>query len=184
MNRSPEQPHLSYDEALSALNDLYDEVEAEIHACAPICEISGRCCRFREYGHDLFVSILERDHWLRSGEPAVAANDWRPGENCPWQSPTGLCTARKGRPLGCRVYFCDPKFAEAMPEITERAITRLKRITLQAGLPWDYRPAHRHLAETEKSWRPPAHARNSSEDFVGTTDEVRSTERRPVEGGS
>ena len=34
------------------------------------------------------------------------------GATCPWQDSRGHCTAREARPLGCRVYYCDPAFEE------------------------------------------------------------------------
>ena len=37
------------------------------------------------------------------------------GETCPWQDERGRCTAREARPLGCRVYFCDPAYEGAAP---------------------------------------------------------------------
>jgi len=154
MNVEPESERMiSLEDALRDLGALYARVEAEIARHAPVCELSGRCCRFREFGHDLFVSGLEREYWFRSGEPAISADRWKPGENCPWQSETGRCHARLGRPLGCRVYFCDPSFGPFMPDVMEPAISAIKRITRQAGMEWDYRPAHEHLAVTERIWR-------------------------------
>lgn len=38
---------------------LYADVQSEIDARRPICSVSGRCCRFEEYGHRLFVTTLE-----------------------------------------------------------------------------------------------------------------------------
>ena len=46
-------------ELLSELRTLYDELGLEVSRLGPVCELSGRCCRFREYGHSLFVSTLE-----------------------------------------------------------------------------------------------------------------------------
>jgi len=184
MNDLRSDPNLKVDDALAALNDLYAQVDSEIASLAPVCQLSARCCRFREYGHDLFVSRLELEAWLRSGETAVSADSWRPGENCPWQSASGLCEARLGRPLGCRVYFCDPNFAEAMPEITEKAIAQIKRITTQAGMQWDYRPAHRHLSETERMWRTPLSARMAGKDVASTSGDVLSSREHSEEDAS
>lgn len=184
MNASHSMNALTFEEAMSALGVLYEEVDAEIAGHAPVCQLSARCCRFREYGHDLFVSGLEREYWLRAGEAAVAADEWRPGENCPWQSSSGLCHARKGRPLGCRVYYCDPAFEPVMPEITEAAISRIKRITGQAGMAWDYRPAHEHLKAVESVWRIPSTVRLAGEGAAMTTGDASALGDLPVEGDS
>ena len=45
--------------ARSELRALYEQLDAEVAALGPVCQLSGRCCRFKEYGHTLFVSIPE-----------------------------------------------------------------------------------------------------------------------------
>ena len=35
------------------------ELDREVAGIGPVCELSGRCCRFEEYGHTLFVSTAE-----------------------------------------------------------------------------------------------------------------------------
>lgn len=135
-----EQP--SYFDELAA---LYAELDEAVALRAPVCLVSGRCCRFREYGHTLFLSAAEFGY-LRARAPAPT----RPldeGETCPWQDAAGRCTAREARPLGCRVYFCDPQFEGAAPELSERFIARLKQLVATHGVPWDYAPLHRHLHE-------------------------------------
>ena len=127
------------------LRALYGELDAEVARLAPICLISGRCCRFREYGHTLFVSAPEVQYLLsRASEPTRPLDA---GETCPWQDDRGRCTAREARPLGCRVYFCDPAYQDAAPPLSERFIARLKRLAERHGLPWNYAPLHRHLHE-------------------------------------
>jgi hypothetical protein len=71
------------------------------------------------------------------------------GETCPWQDLDGRCTAREGRPLGCRVYYCDPSYEPHAFELSERYITRLKELTVSNGLPWNYAPLHRHLEQQQ-----------------------------------
>jgi hypothetical protein len=127
------------------LRALYDQVEAEVARLGPVCQLSGRCCRFREYGHTLFVSALEIE-FLLGGAPK-ASRPLDQGETCPWQDAQGRCTARGARPLGCRVYYCDPNYQAAAPELSERFIARLKQMADRHGLPWNYAPLHRHLHE-------------------------------------
>ncbi len=125
----------------NALPVLYASLDAEVAALAPVCEVSGRCCRFKEYDHTLFLSRPEAELLLERGLPEGAVvND----ESCPFQI-RGLCTARERRPLGCRVYFCDPNYAGQGERLTEEYLARLKRLHDESGVPWDYRPLEQHL---------------------------------------
>lgn len=122
---------------------LYDDLAAEIAAAAPVCDLSGRCCRFKEYGHTLFISRPEAELLLEQGLPPGSTVD---EAGCPFQI-GGLCTARERRPLGCRVYFCDPRYAGKGEALTERYLARLKQMHEATGTPWEYRPLHRILEE-------------------------------------
>jgi hypothetical protein len=107
--------------------------------------LSGRCCRFREHGHTLFVSAPEIQFFLAGApEPSRPLDQ---GDTCPWQDQIGRCTARASRPLGCRIYFCDPDYQIAAHELSERFLTRVKRLADIYELTWDYAPLHQHLRE-------------------------------------
>lgn len=120
---------------------LYADAEREIAAAGPVCLMSGRCCRFEEYGHTLFVSNLEAD-LLLSHAPAFA----RPvsEESCPFQRGK-LCTVREHRPLGCRVFYCDPAYQETGNALSEKYLRRLKELADRHRLPWRYAPLHAFL---------------------------------------
>ncbi len=122
---------------------IYDDLAADISRAAPVCELSGRCCRFKEYGHTLFLSRPEAELLLEQGLPENAVVH---EAGCPFQI-DGLCTARERRPLGCRVYYCDPNYAEVGERLSERYITRLKRLHDQSSTGWDYRPLYHFLRE-------------------------------------
>ncbi|MSR57441.1 MAG: hypothetical protein EXS05_07195 [Planctomycetaceae bacterium] len=124
---------------------LYDDLARDIAAAAPVCDLSGRCCRFREYGHTLFISRSEAEFLLEEGLPEGATID---EAGCPFQI-GGLCTARERRPLGCRIYFCDPKFAGQGEALSERYLARLKQLHDATRTPWDYRPLHHFLRESQ-----------------------------------
>jgi len=121
--------------------EIYREADAAVAAAGPVCVASGRCCRFKEYGHTLFLSNLEAEV-LRAAAPAyeqpVSA------DFCPFQK-DNLCTAREPRPLGCRVYFCDPNYQDKSHEITETYLRRLKDLAVEQGLEWHYAPLHHFL---------------------------------------
>jgi hypothetical protein len=122
---------------------LYEELDEEVARLGPVCQLSGRCCRFAEYGHTLFVSTAEVEHLLRAAPKPRRPLDR--GATCPWQDSLGHCTARAARPLGCRVYYCDSSYQPSACELSERYIAKLKRLTEKHRLPWNYAPLHRHL---------------------------------------
>ena len=67
---------------------LYAEVDAAVAAIGPKCDASGRCCRFKEFGHTLFISRLEAEVLLESAPPfQQPVTD----EFCPFQK-ENLCT--------------------------------------------------------------------------------------------
>jgi hypothetical protein len=121
--------------------EIYRDADAEVAAAGPVCVASGRCCRFKEWGHSLFLSNLEADVLLSAAPPyeqPVSA------DFCPFQK-GNLCTAREPRPLGCRVYFCDPNYQESAQRISESHLRRLKALAEELGLPWQYAPLHHFL---------------------------------------
>ena len=121
---------------------VYDWVDAQVAAASPRCDISGRCCRFKDYGHKLFLTRVEADILFRKELPTehnVPEKTSREAVNqaCPYQH-NGLCTARENRPTGCRIFFCDPAYDEKCCEITEAAILQLKKLHEKYHKPWDY----------------------------------------------
>src|SRR5258706_4389081 len=64
-------------EVREAVSNLYSEVQREIDARRPLCVISGRCCRFEEYGHRLFVTTMELASFVH--ELQASAGDRRGG---------------------------------------------------------------------------------------------------------
>ncbi len=122
-------------EALARLRALYADLERELSAIAPRCELSGRCCDFRRAGHTLFATDLEIAH-------LAATTPWRAdGERdlCPWWI-GGRCEARDGRPLGCRIYFCDPTKQEALELVSQRFHERLRRLHDECDVAYRYAP--------------------------------------------
>jgi Fe-S-cluster containining protein len=125
---------------------VYADVDRQVAAAGPRCDASGRCCRFDEYGHTLFLSQFEADILL-----ATAPHYDKPVSRatCPFQI-DNLCTARDERPLGCRIYFCDPTYQTRQNEITETAIAALKTIADDTDAGWRYAPLHVFLNDADR----------------------------------
>jgi hypothetical protein len=135
----------------AALRALYTALDAEVERLGPVCELSGRCCRFGEYGHTLFLSAPEAALLVDEAPPPSRALD--SGATCPWQDAAGRCTARAARPLGCRVFYCDPRYQEHAAPLSEAFIGRLKRLVDEHGLAWNYAPLHHHLRQARAEGR-------------------------------
>ena len=137
------------DAVRAAVAEVYAKADRAVAAAGPRCDASGRCCRFKEYGHTLFISHFEAEILLESApsftQPVSA-------DGCPFQI-GGLCTAREARPLGCRIYFCDPSYQETGNRITEESLEALKRIADEHGTGWRYAPLHTFLNEAEPASR-------------------------------
>jgi len=125
-----------------ALRSIYARVDAETAARASFrCELSGRCCRFRESGHELYVTTLEFEEMVaRGGRPAPGD-----GSTCPWLR-NGLCANRDGRALACRTYFCSDEGGAA--EVTERYHREIRRLHEERGVPYAYKPLHAHFDDS------------------------------------
>ena len=124
------------DEAfLAAVHESYAGLDAEIAAEHPICIGRGACCRFGQFGHRLFVTPAELAYFRARVDGPILGPD--AGDACPYQQDS-LCTARAGRPAGCRIFFCDPGSQAWQPPLTEKTLARLKELHGRFGLPYAY----------------------------------------------
>src|SRR5688572_7737954 len=105
--------------------------------------MSGRCCRFEEYGHRLYVSTIELAAFLhatqqagQSAQIAAAMENWD-GAGCPFQVGK-LCGVHALRPFGCRIFFCDPTATQWQNEQYEQFHARLKRLHDDLNVPYFY----------------------------------------------
>ncbi len=131
-------PHVDRDDLPLCMGKFYTYVDETVAEHLPVCRNRGVCCRFESFGHRLYVTTAElayfvwgrRDDWRTPG----ARGD---GGACPYQI-GGLCTARQHRPLGCRIFFCDPTSQDWQPEAYEHHLARLKRIEADLGMDYRY----------------------------------------------
>ena len=95
---------------------------------------SGVCCRFEEAGHELFATALEAD-FAAERHPDAPAPEAE--GRCPYHV-RGRCTARAGRPLGCRTYFCDRRTESVLAEAHEHFLREVRRIEVEEDYPVAY----------------------------------------------
>lgn len=149
---------------VEAVAAILAEADADIAARRPVCVASGRCCRFEEYGHRLYVTAAEmvffseiengklemkKGEGMEKGElrmekdgegRRVSLRQFFGAESprgCPFQV-EGLCTAREARPLGCRLYFCDENAQSWQNEVYEKYHAKLRAVHERFGLPYRY----------------------------------------------
>lgn len=97
------------------LNEIFDRLQDDVTKYRPVCHASGRCCHFNTHGHRLYVTGLEVAYVIQhlsevqreslnhpAGRAELLALD-----GCPFQIDE-KCSVHPLRPLGCRVYYCDP----------------------------------------------------------------------------
>jgi len=121
--------------ALNALAELYADLDARVRQLGVQCRACGACCHFQRSGYRLYAAWLERAALVRAhGRPRLAAS----GE-CGFLA-EGRCRARAWRPLGCRVFFCDPAHKPREQGLYHEFLARLRAIADRFALPWDYAP--------------------------------------------
>lgn len=125
-------------EVRDAVGNVYLALQDAIDLRKPICETSGRCCRFDEYGHRLFVTTMEMGAFLSGLSPEECQLTAAPGGGgCPFQV-RGLCGVHGIRPFGCRIFFCDTTAADWQKDQYERFHAELKRLHEALGVPYFY----------------------------------------------
>ena len=119
-----------------AIARVYADLQCDIDARRPLCVASGRCCRFEEFGHRLFVTTLELAAFVAELPEAAGTKDWD-GTGCPFQV-NKLCSVHAIRPFGCRVFFCDATATLWQNERYERFHADLKRLHGELNVPYLY----------------------------------------------
>jgi Fe-S-cluster containining protein len=142
------------EEVRAAIHALYSRVQQEIDLRRPICRQSGRCCRFDEFGHRLYVTTMELAAFVAGLEaekdspappshlPLLPAN---PG-GCRFQV-DGLCSVHPIRPFGCRIFFCDPTAEQWQQEQYEQFHQQLRGLHEQLNVPYFYMEWRKALGE-------------------------------------
>jgi len=141
---------------IAEVRAILEELDRDVAGRKPVCQASGKCCKFEEYGHRLYVTRAELMYFAatvgaterRSDEATKGAGDSKAVSlpmffqtetirGCPYQV-DGLCTARDARPMGCRVYFCDANSQSWLNEVYERYHAKLRALHEKYKLPYEY----------------------------------------------
>ncbi len=134
-----------------AVARVYADLQSEIDARRPVCSASGKCCRFEEYGHRLYVTTLELAAFVAelpvadcqlpvraTSLPVLATgNPQRATSSCPFQI-DNLCSVHAIRPFGCRMFFCDATATQWQNERYEQFHAELKRLHDVLDVPYFY----------------------------------------------
>jgi Fe-S-cluster containining protein len=117
------------------LESLYQELDREIRSLGVGCWIRGDCCDFERCEHQLYASTVELAY-VKETHPETFPPDSR---LCPfWKE--GKCTEHDRRPLGCRTYFCDTRYSEALQELYEKYLRQISALAEEHRFPWRYQP--------------------------------------------
>lgn len=130
-------------EVRQEVQGIYQQVTEAIDRRRPVCEASGRCCRFEQFGHRLFVTTMELAAFIHaldkgsvSSELQASVASWQ-GSGCPFQVGR-LCGVHAIRPFGCRIFFCDSTSTAWQAEQYEQFHAALKRAHDRLRVPYYY----------------------------------------------
>jgi Fe-S-cluster containining protein len=137
---------------VAAVDAVYSELADAIASRGPVCEMSGHCCNFAQWDHRLYVTSPEVVHFVAGWRWKLSADQrarlWArmcqansdgsaPLAVCPLQ--TGrICGAHGIRPMGCRLFFCEPGAERWGRPLYESLHARLKSFCETYSLPYAY----------------------------------------------
>ena len=142
----------------AALCSLWQRIDGAIAERKPVCERSGRCCRFDSYGHRLYVTGLEIA-WVLDRidppepKPTSALPLFAGRDACVFQV-DGLCSIHAVRPMGCRVFFCDPSATDWQQSLYETMLDELRRLHTAHSLPYRYMEWRQGVDEARAAFKP------------------------------
>lgn len=137
----------------SALRALYEALDEDVASRKPTCWLSGKCCHFESYGHQLWVTALEVAWLLEQLDASQRAALLEAGlpkfDGCPFQAGK-LCGVHALRPLGCRIYYCDPNAQGWQNDVYEAHLGRLRAMHERHGIEYRYVEWRVGLAEARR----------------------------------
>ena len=132
------------------LRAIYDAISQEIERRSPTCWLSGNCCNFDSYGHRLYVTGLEVAWMMQRldapGKARLQDAQLPRADGCPFQVEK-LCSVRELRPLGCRLFYCDPSAEPWMNDVYEQFLSQLRGLHERHDVPYAYMEWRQALAD-------------------------------------
>lgn len=131
------------DAVRNVLEAVYDYAAEAIDQRGPVCNTSGKCCRFAQYDHRLYVTGLEVAYTvtqLTTEQPEFSAASLQAAiedGGCQFQI-ENLCAVHPLRPLGCRVYFCDPIAQGWQEDLSEKLLEQIRSLHEAHEIPYRY----------------------------------------------
>jgi len=120
-------------DVVAAMVRFYDKADQRIASYKPACWNKGECCRFGAFGHRLYVTTMEAAYYLKFIHQPPSATD----DACPY-SLGGFCEIRPWRPLGCRIFHCDPRAGHWQGPLTEQLLAELRSLHNTLNVPYAY----------------------------------------------
>jgi len=126
--------HLADGRIGPAVAEILARADETIAYYRPVCWNRGECCRFGRAGHRLYVTTAELIYF---GQTHAAWPADHQVDSCPHQR-DGRCQARRARPLGCRVFFCQASARWWQPAVTEAFLRQLREVGERLAVPYAY----------------------------------------------
>jgi len=126
-----------YKEIILQVGDIYkwlDDQRIGRGPTAGVCEVCGKCCDFKTYGHRLYVATPEMVYFADK----LGSRDFRQMTTgrCPYQF-DGKCTVYPYRFAGCRIFCCKGE-AGFQSDLTEAAVKKFRAICEKFQIPYRY----------------------------------------------
>ncbi len=132
------------------LRAFYADLDRAVAGGDAVCQASGQCCKFEQFGHRLYVTALEVAWFLKQvaaappGPPdAPEGGGYRLPQfaetcgACPYQI-SGRCSTHLIRPLGCRVFFCQAGTEAWQHQLYEQFTAQLRELHERHAIEYCY----------------------------------------------
>ncbi len=119
---------------IAVLYDWLDRQTRRYYKPEILCSACGKCCNFKQFDHQLFVTPPELIYLAANLESKQLMK--MSGDTCPYNN-SGKCTVYDYRFSGCRIFCCraDKDFQS---NLSEAAIKKLKSICEKFAIPYKY----------------------------------------------
>ncbi len=120
--------HPAYAAAEQGLTKIYEDLDRDLESLCCECQSCGDCCSFNDFDHELWLTQIELQFLISNHGLRRPIHDGI----CPYMN-NGLCDARDGRALGCRVFFCKADQVQ-IEELHEVYLRRIRELASNVGL--------------------------------------------------